>query len=71
MRGTFAFAAVVVRGYGLFLEEILHHFEDVPVILVAEIDIDVPDIIKGDGLVAAGAADNFGQDLPRKEICHN
>ena len=71
MRGTFALAAVVVGGDGFLLEEVLNHFEDVSVILVAEVDVDVPDIIEGYGLVAAGAADDFGQDLPCKEICHD
>ena len=68
--GTFAFPAVVIRGDGFLLEKILNHFEDIPVILVAKVDIDVPNIVKSDGLVAADAADDFGQNLSGKEICH-
>ena len=56
---TFALGAVVIRGNGLFFEKVLNHAKDVSVVVVAEVDIDVPDVVECYRLVAAGAAHYF------------
>lgn len=64
MKGsTFAFVAIIVRGDCLLLQKILDHFNDLAIIIVAEVEAEVPSVIEGDGFVAAVAAYDFREDL--------
>jgi hypothetical protein len=58
-------------GNGLLLQEILDHFEDVAIIVMAEVEAEVPCVVEGDRLVRAGAADYLGEDLSCKIVTYN
>ena len=71
MKGsTFAFVAVVVRSDCLLLQKILDHFDDLAIIVVAEVETEVPGVVEGDGFVAAVAAYDFREDLACEVVAY-
>lgn len=68
--GTFAIAAVVVRGYRFFFQKIFNHFYDLTVIIVAEVERKVPCIVKGDWFIIAFATDHFRKYLACKIVTY-